>query len=146
MQRVYQLKIHVFWEIMTRWNYLDSEDGGSNLFNFLFIILCHISEELNFHQHFVRNSKSVYSWVVECKHYSRHVFDIATLFFTRNSLKYTTRCCFLFVSIKFLFILLISQEDVVTSQPTVLFFFLWHNSPNRAWAGLLLMSLDHTQL
>jgi hypothetical protein len=67
--------------------------------------------------------------------------------FARNSLKYTTRCCFLFVSIKFPFILLISQKDAVTSQPAVLFFFfLWHNNPTRAWAGSLLMSLDHTQL
>jgi len=38
-------------------NFLDSEDGGSNLVNFVFIVLCHISEELNFHQHFFANLK-----------------------------------------------------------------------------------------
>ena len=86
MQKVYQLKIPVFWEIMTGLNYLDSEDGGSNPVNFIFIILCHISEEINFHQHFflLQTSKSVYSWVVECKHYSRHVYDVATLFFRKK--------------------------------------------------------------
>jgi hypothetical protein len=87
MQRVYQLKIQVFWEIMTRLNYLDSEDRGSNLVTFVFIILCHISEELNFHLFFfLRTSKSVYSWVVECKYYSRHVYDVATLFFLQETL------------------------------------------------------------
>ena len=41
--------------------------------------------------------------------------------FVRNSLNYNTRCCFMFASIKFLFILLISLKDIVTSQPAVLF-------------------------
>ena len=54
--------------------------------------------------------------------------------FARNSLKYITRCCFMFASIKFLFILLISQKDVVTSQPAVLFLSMAQQSnSNLGW-------------